>query len=85
MADGFPIQFKKDGSVIHKASGTRLGSWRKEEDPVYAAGTFRVWKEGQVPEEGKTCFPRQNGFSFFRDQVDALEGRGPEGNEDFRM
>ena len=67
------LRFTKDGSVVHRATGKVLGGWRKEGDPHYAAGSYRIWKVGQSPEEGRLCFPRYLAITVLRDAVAEAE------------
>lgn len=75
------ILFSKNGVVSHGSTGQPLGFWRKEEDPVYAAGRFRVWKTDERPEDGLTCYPRYMGLKHFREEIEKIENAAP--SDDF--
>lgn len=59
------IKFKKNGEVFN--GETLVGHWRKETDPVYKDGIFRAWKLNELPEQGKTGFPRYMLTNHFKE------------------
>lgn len=75
------IKFSRKGDVIHAPSGTVIGHWRKEDDPQYVAGRFRVWLNDQDPEDGKTCYPLYMGGGHFRNAIEEIEERSNDSPE----
>lgn len=67
------FSFKKNGDVVHDATGTLIGHWRKVPDDFYASGTFRTWLAGQSIDDGRNFYPRHLSGKMFDPVVEALE------------
>lgn len=69
------IRFKRSGEVVNEG-GIVLARWSREPDPVYSEGRFRVWMEGDTPEDGRTFFPLYLSRGWVREESEKRSGAG---------
>lgn len=66
-------KFKRTGDATEE-DGTVLAHWRREPDPVYAEGRFRVWMRGDEPDDGRSFFPLYMSKEWVREEIEKRKG-----------